>query len=59
MVISDSTSYVKAFYEWQRECERQAEREEDMEEFVAPVLKVKLLSDNAKMPTRGTPGSSG
>ncbi len=24
-----------------------------------PVLKVKLLSDNAKLPTRGTPGSSG
>lgn len=24
-----------------------------------PVLKVKLLSENAKMPTRGTPGSSG
>lgn len=24
-----------------------------------PPLKVKLLSDNAKLPTRGTPGSSG
>lgn len=24
-----------------------------------PILKVKLLSENAKMPTRGTPGSSG
>lgn len=24
-----------------------------------PTLKVKLLSENAKMPTRGTPGSSG
>ena len=24
-----------------------------------PKLKVKLLSENAKMPTRGTPGSSG
>lgn len=24
-----------------------------------PILKVKLLSDNAKLPTRGTPGSSG
>lgn len=24
-----------------------------------PVLKVKLLSENAKVPTRGTPGSSG
>lgn len=24
-----------------------------------PILKVKLLSDNAKMPSRGTPGSSG
>ena len=59
MVINDSTSYVAAFYEWQRECERQAEREAKMEEFVAPVLKVKLLSENAKMPTRGTPGSSG
>lgn len=59
MVINDSTSYVAAFYEWQRECERQAEREAKMEEFVAPVLKVKLLSEDAKMPTRGTPGSSG
>lgn len=32
MVINDTTSYVKAFYEWQRECDRQDEKDRKVEE---------------------------